>query len=167
MGIIIGVLYCILIFLENHFFYKNPLQFTAIKCLFYLVIIAGYFYTGWLSRKELGGYITFQECLKSILLAIAIVELLYVIFSAIYIKYIDPQFIEKMRVSTHDFMVSTNVPEETINDAMSKFNDAGKVTIWSMVQSFGFSIIIDAVFGVIIALILKKPRPEYQNIIHE
>lgn len=167
MGIITGLVYCVLIFIENQFFYKNPLQFGASKFIFYLVILAGYFYTGWLTRKELGGFITFQECLKAILLAIAITELIYLIFSTVYVKYIDPTFIDKMKVVTRDFMVRSNVPDDNINEAMAKFNDAGKITLWTVIQSYGFAIIIDAVFGVIIALILKKPRPEFENSIQE
>src|SRR5215212_4020364 len=89
-GIILGLLYCVLIFCQNQFFYSNPLQFASTKLFCYLIILAGIFYTGFLSKREMGGFITFQECLKSMLLAIAILELFYLAFSTIYIKYIDP-----------------------------------------------------------------------------
>ena len=159
MGVIIGLVYCILIYLENRVFYKSPIQFTSMKLVFYLVVIAGYFYTGWITRRDLGGYITFQECLKAILVAIAITELLYVIFNVIYIKYIDPHFIEKLKVSTHDFLVSINTPPDKVDDTLRNFDTAGKVTFWSSFQSYGFSLIIDSIFGVLISLILKKQRP--------
>ena len=163
MGIIIGLVYCILIFIENTYLYKNPPVFSVMKFLFYLVIMAGYFYTGWMERRELGGFITFQECLKAILVAIAVTELIYLIFSTIYIKYIDPAFLQKLKISTHDYLVKINVPEEDITNTLSKFNEAGKITVWSLIQTYGFSIIIDAVPGVIIALILKRPRLGSEN----
>ena len=112
----------------------------------------------------MGGYITFQECLKVILVAIAIVELLYLLFNVVYITYIDPQFLEKLKGVTQEFMVKSKVPDETINETLSKFDTAGKMTVWSVIQSYGFSIIIDAIFGVIIALILKKKRPVFESI---
>ena len=163
MGIIIGLVYCLLIFVENQFFYTNPLQFAGMKFLFYVFILVGYFYTGWLSKQQLGGYITFQECLKSVLLAITIAELIYLLFSIAYIKFIDPTFMDKLKAATQDYLISKNVPQENIDATISKFNDSGKLTIWAAIQSYGFAIIIDAIFGVIIALILKKPRIEFEN----
>ena len=51
----------------------------------------------------MGGFITFQECLKSMLLAIAILELIYLLFSTLYIKFIDPDFFEKMKTAWQAF----------------------------------------------------------------
>ena len=156
MGLITGFTYCLFIFLENKIFYKSPVQFTSMKLVFYLLIIGGYFYTGWIARKSMGGFITFQECLKAILLTIAIVELIYVIFNVIYINYIDPSFIAKLKVSTKDFLISINTPEEKVTEVLKNFEAAGKVTFWSAFQSYGFSLIIDSIFGVLIALLLRK-----------
>src|SRR3979411_2319383 len=114
MGIITGILYCILIYLENRFFYKSPVTFIASKFIFYILIVGCYFYTGWVTRRQLGGYINFQECLRAILVVIAIAELFYLIFNIVYIKYLDPGFIEKCKISTHDFLVSINTPEDKL-----------------------------------------------------
>ena len=43
MGIIIGLVYCVFIFVENQSFYSNPIQFGIAKMVGYLFIIAGYF----------------------------------------------------------------------------------------------------------------------------
>jgi hypothetical protein len=163
MGIIIGLVYCVFIFIENQFFYANPIQFSVVKVIGYLFIIAGYFYTGYLSKKELGGYISFQECLKSMLLAIAVVELIYLGFSILYIRFIDPTFIEKMKIAYLAFFEKYKMSEDQINQQMEKFNEAGKFTAWNLIQTYGFSIIIDAVFAVIFAAILKKPKPSFEN----
>jgi len=163
MGLIIGLVYCIFIFIQNQFFYANPIQFAVIKTLCYLIIIGAYFYTGYIAKKELGGYITFQECLKSMLVAIAITELIYVAFGIIYIKFIDPSFLDKMKVAYLAFFQNAKMSPDQITQQMDKFNEAGKITFWSIIQSYGFSIIIDAVFAVIIAAILKKPRPIFDN----
>lgn len=163
LGIIIGLLYCLLIFVENQFFYKNPLQFSLLKTFFYFIIIAGIFYTGYLSKKQMGGYITFQECLKAMLVAIAIAELFYLVFSTIYIKYIEPGFFIKMKTAWRQFFVSNNIPEDQINNTLKKFDEAQTITVWGLIQSYGFSIIIDAVFAVIFAAILKKQKTVYEN----
>ncbi|MEP6595104.1 MAG: DUF4199 domain-containing protein [Ginsengibacter sp.] len=163
MGIIIGLVYCVFIFIENQFFYAIPIQFGVAKAAGYLFIVAGYFYTGYLSKKELSGYISFQECLKSILLAIAVAELIYLLFSVLYITVIDPGFIDKMKIAYLAFFEKSKMPEDQISQQMEKFNEAGKITIWSLIQTYGFSIIIDAVFAVIFAAILKKPKPSFEN----
>ena len=163
LGVFIGLVYSVLIFIENKFFYSNPIQFGIVKLLGYSIVISGYFYTGYLSRKEAGGYITFQECLKAMLLAIAITELIYLMFSILYIKVIDPFFIEKMKAASLAFLQRAKMPEEQINEQMKGFNEAGKITIWNQIQAYGFSIIIDAVFALIFAAILKKPKPNFDN----
>jgi hypothetical protein len=163
LGIIIGLVYSALIFIQNQFLYKNPLQFSIIKLAFYFVILAGIFYTGFLSKKDFGGYITFQEVLKAMLLAIAIAELFYLIFSTLYIKFIEPDFFIKLKTSWQQFFAKNNLPQDQIDSSLERFNEAGKITAWGLIQSYGFSIIIDAVFAVIFAIILKKEKTVYEN----
>lgn len=158
LGVILGLLYCILIFCQNQFFYSNPLQFAATKIFCYLIIVGGIFYTGYLSKKEQGGYISFQECLKAMLVVIVILELFYLVFSTIYIKFIDVSFFEKSKAAWQIFFIKNNVPQEKINESLQKFDDAGHITFWGLVQSYGFAIIIDSVFAVIFAAILKKDK---------
>lgn len=158
MGIILGLLYSVLIFCQNQFFYSNPVQFAAIKIFCYLIIVGGIFYTGYLRKKELGGYISFQECLKAMLVAIVILEFFYLVFSTVYIKFIDVAFFQKSKAAWQTFFVKNNVPQEKIDESLKKFDEAGHITFWGLVQSYGFAIIIDSVFAVIFAAILKKDK---------
>ena len=163
LGIITGLIYCILIFCQNQFFYGNPIQFALMKFIFYLIILAFFVYTGILVKKESGGFITFKECLRAILVVIAIAELFYLVFSTIYVKWIDPSFIDKLKASWEAFFIEKNVPEDKINDTLRKFDEAGKITVWNLIKSYGFALIIDAFFAVIISAILKKNRPVFEN----
>lgn len=162
-GIITGLLYCVLIYVQNQFFFRIPLQFSMVKLFCYCIVLAGIFYTGFLSKKELGGYITFQEVLKAMLLAIAIAEIFYLVFSTVYVKMIEPDFFLKLKSSWFDFFKKNNIPDDQINNNLQKFDDAGKITAWGLIQSYGFSIIIDAVFAVIFAVLLKKQKTVYEN----
>src|SRR5690348_11122629 len=147
--------------MENQIFYANPIGFSASKLLFYLLVIGGLFYAGFLYRKELGGYISFKELLGGLLISILIIELIYLIFSTAYVKYIEPTFIDKLKRTWLAYFTSHNVPQDKINDAMKKFDDAGVITLGTLVRSYGFSIIIDAIFALIIAGILRKKKPEF------
>lgn len=162
-GIILGLLYCVFIFVQNQFFYSNPLQFAVLKGICYIVILGGIFYVGYDAKKNNGGFITFQDCLKVMLITIAILELIYLVFNLIYVKFIDPTFIDKMKVAYLAYFEKAKMPEEDINKQMERFNDAGKITAWAMIQSYGFALIIDAVFAVIFAAILKNNKPVFET----
>jgi hypothetical protein len=167
MGIILGLVYCIFIFCQNQFFYSNPMQFASTKLFCYLLILGGIFYTAYLSKKEMGGYITFQEALKAMLLAIAILELVYLVFSTVYIKFIDPDFFEKLKTSWEQFFIKNNVPRDKMDESLDKFKEARNITAWGLIKSYGFAIIIDAVFAVIFAAIIKKQRTVFEKHIEQ
>lgn len=162
-GIILGLLYCVFIFVQNQFFYSNPLQFAVVKGICYILILVGIFYTGYSAKKDNGGFITFQDCLKVMLITIAVLELIYLIFNLIYVKFIDPTFIDKMKAASLAFFEKAKMPEEDINKQMERFKEAGKITAWTIIQSYGFALIIDAVFAVIFAAILKNNKPVFEN----
>ena len=58
-------------------------------------------------------------------------------------------FIEKMKIAFRAFYEKMKMPEDQVNEQMQKFNDAGKGTVWTLIESYGFAIIIDAIFAVI------------------
>ncbi len=104
MGLFLGILYCLLIFAENRIFSSNIILFGATKSLGYLIILGGLLYTAIQLKKRAGGYITFQECLRGLLVTIAIMELFYVLFNFVYVKFLDPQFFAHLKVSTQAFL---------------------------------------------------------------
>lgn len=164
MGLIIGLVYCIFIFIQNQFFYANPMQFSAIKLLCYLLIIGGYAYSAYMVKKSYEGYITFQECLKVLLIVILITELLYAIFSTLYVSYIEPSFLEKLKTSWSEYFIKNKVPQDKIDETLKQFDEAKNITFWRVIQSYGFSIIIDIIFALIIAAIMKKKRPVFEEL---
>lgn len=163
MGVILGLMYCILIFCQNQFFYSNPIQFASTKLFCYLIILTGIFFAGYLSKKEMGGYISFPESLRAMLLAILILEIFYLIFSTLYVKYIDPGFFERLRTSWQAYFIKNNVPEDKIQESLDKFNEARNITMGGLIKSLGFSIIIDAVFAVIFSALIKKQPVVFES----
>lgn len=162
-GFMIGIIYCILIFCENEYFYDSPITFSVGKFIGYLIVLAMLVFCALSLKKSNGGYITFKELLKGLLVVILILELFYLIFNIIYIKYISPEFFTRMKMSWNAYFVKHNVPQENIQDAMKRFDEGGKVTFLNSIQSYGFSIVIDAIFAIIIAAIVKKKKPEFME----
>ncbi len=163
MGIIIGLGYCILIYCQNQFLYQSPIEFGFAKTIGFLLVVGGYAFTAYLSKQRLGGYITFREALRAILVTIVITEIIYLIFNTLYVKVLDPGFFDRVKTAWLAYFQSKKVPQQVIDQNMARFNDAGKITTGSLIQSLGFSIIIDAVFGVVIAALIKKNPPETLN----
>ena len=97
------------------------------------------------------------------LLTIAILELFYLVFSTLYIKFIDPNFFEKLKAAWEVYFVKNNVPEDKVKESLDKFNESRDIKVWGLIQSYGFAIIIDAVFAVIFAAILKKQKTVFEN----
>lgn len=159
-AVLLGAIYCLFIYIENTFAYKSPIQFTSTKTVFYILILVGFFIIGFRRRKELGGYISFKEALQAILISIVIVEVIYAIFNVIYIKYIDPTFIEKLKNSWSIFFHATKMDPHKIDDIMVNFDEQQKVrlTFKSIFGSVGIAIVLDSIAGLIMALGIKKEK---------
>jgi hypothetical protein len=160
-GVITGIIYMVLILIQNMFFSNNVLGFSTIKIITYLVIVGMFFYHATVARKMHGGYITMQEVFGAVFVVILIAELFYSIFNIVYVKFIDPQFLEKISNNTINMMEKYNMPQEKIDDLTRTFEEGkGKqLSIGSQIQSYLFSVIIDNIFGLIIAAIIKKTKP--------
>lgn len=159
-AVLLGAIYCLFIFIENTFAYKSPIQFTATKALFYIAILVGFLLIGFRRRKELGGYISFKEALQAILIAIVIVEVIYAIFNVIYIKYIDPTFILKLKNAWSVYFHSTQMNPKKIDEIMANFDEQQKVrvTLKGVLGSVGIAIVLDSIAGLLMALGIKKEK---------
>ena len=153
-----------MIFVQNQFFYKNPVIFSAAKFVSYLIILIGLFIIGSSRRKELGGYASFKDIMQAMLVAILVIELFYTLFGILYLKVIDPQFMEKSKNAWLIYVDTLKLPEDQIESMKDRMTapfdnpELGKMNFRNLISGFGFALIVDAVFAVIISLILKKEK---------
>jgi hypothetical protein len=141
-GLITGMLYAALLFLRYRFFASNPMQFGVSALISYVLILLMYLFTGIARKKELGGYGETREIFQSIFIVILITELVYVLFNFIYLKFIDPAFWENLKAESLSYYQSLNI-------------------------GYGFSVVIDSLFGLIFASILRKKRPASPDILDQ
>ena len=167
-GLIAGSLYIILLFCRYKFFAASPLSFGVFAIISYLIILMMFLFTGIARKKELGGYADFREIFTSIFIAILITELVYIGFNLIYFKFVDPSFWQKFKTNTLIFMQSRHLTDEQIEQQMKGFKDMDKQTTpFNLIKGYGYSVIIDCVFGLIFAIILRKPKPATEAISEE
>lgn len=165
-GIIIGLLYCILLFLrwQNA---ENLIRFGILAFVNYLLVLGIMFYEANYRRKqEEGNFISVKNLFQTLFISVLIFELVYGIFNFVYLKYIDPEVITRMKNAVVQLMENAgNVSEKDKSDAISRFDDMKKSTEFlPALRSYAISIAISGVFALIIAAIMKKNKPVFQEL---
>ena len=119
-----------------------------------------YLFTGIAQRTELGGYARLKEIFTSIFIAILITEFMYIIFNLIYFNIVDPSFWKNFQESTLTQLQKIQTPGEQIHQQMTSFQEMEKQTsAVNLIKGYGISVVIDCVFGLIFAIILRKHNP--------
>jgi hypothetical protein len=159
-GLITGVIYIILLFIRYKYFASDPVQFALSALITYVIVITMYVLTGIARKKELGGYGESREIFQSIFIVILITELFYVFFNLIYLKYIDPAFWENLKTTSISYYQHLKMNNEQMDQRMKSFKDIDQQTSpIGLLKGYGFSVIIDSLFGLTIAAILRKKKP--------
>ncbi len=160
LGVVTGLVYMVLLLIQNMFMANNLVAFSVMKTVSYCIILGMFAYTALNARKINGGYITIQEAFGAIFIVILIAELFYAIFSTIYVTYIDPQFIEKMSAASMEMFEKAGLPQEKIDEMTATMEEAKnkKMTAGAQIQSYLFSVVIDSIFGFVIAAIIKRGK---------
>jgi hypothetical protein len=161
-GIIAAVIYIVLLTIEN-MFVSNMLMFYGIKIIGYALFLLMLGILASQIKKSLGGYMDFKTAFGAIFIMILVADIFYYIYTYIYMLYIDPMFLEKMKEGTLAFMSSRNVPQASIDQTAAKFDSqmeqAKHFSLGKNLLSFFSSLVLDALFGLIVAAIVKKNKP--------
>ena len=159
-GLITGLLYFILLFCRFKFFSSNPSYFVSFAVVSYLIVITMYLFSAIARKKELGGYADLKEIFSSVFIVILITELVYIVFNLVYFKILDPSFWENFQASTRIKLQMAHIPAEQIQQEMKSFKEMeNQSTPGSLIRGYGISVVVDCVFGLIFAIILRKQNP--------
>ena len=168
-GLIIGLIYCISLFLRYNLMSTNVIMVGIITLLFYLLVIGMLFFCAAKRRKELGGYIELKDSFQTIFIAVLLAELIYMVFNVIYLTYIDPGYFEKVQIAMEAFFEKTITDDEKRDEMIENFNEQMEkqkksgMTFKGIAVSYLISVAITGVFGFIAALVMKKKRPVFES----
>jgi hypothetical protein len=142
----------------------NYIGFLVTVFLMFAITIILYGVAATRQRKALGGYISMKDAFQVVFIVILISLTISTIYGLIYNKYIDPEFLNRMKESMINFFEKIKAPQDKIDEAMKKLDEstAGSTKFSKILYSFAQSIIIQSIFGFIVALIVKKDRPATQ-----
>lgn len=143
----------------------NFIAFGVAGFLMFLVPVILYGVAAARQRKAMGGYITMKEAFQAIFIVILISTIISAIYGLIYVKYIDPECMVRMKESATALFEKMNAPQANIEEQMKGIDKQieGSTSPAKLLYATAKSIIINSIFGFICALIVKRER-KAQNI---
>jgi len=162
-GIIIGIVYCIMLFLRFNIGANNAAIFTGLILVGFLTVVILLFICGIQFRKKNGGYVEMKEAFKTMFIAVLVLELFYSVFTMVYLKYVDPQFFSKFRTSTEN-MLNIAKQSQEYNDRVLNTIDqwaaqAKSLTVFDFLKTYLYNVAVTGLFALIFAFIIKKKQP--------
>lgn len=162
-GLIVGIVSILFLTIENMVFAGKFIPYYGVKIVGFLVfmLMLGMFTK--MMRTSMGGHINFKNAFSIIFVMVLVSEILYFIYTFIYMKYIDPDFMDKIKNATITWMEKVNSPQDKIDETVKKFDDqiaeSKHFNFGKTLLAFFSMIVFDSLFGLIVAAIVKKEKP--------
>jgi Protein of unknown function (DUF4199) len=116
------------------------------------------------SKSIMNGFLTFKEAFSSYFITIAVGVIISQVVSFILFNFIDPEAAKQIQQitidSTVNMMEGFGAPAETIAEAVEKIENTNQFSIVSVLKSTAWSLVFQAVIGLIVAAIMKKSNPD-------
>ncbi|MEM7186825.1 MAG: DUF4199 domain-containing protein [Bacteroidota bacterium] len=115
------------------------------------------------AKSILGGFISFKQAFTSYFITIVIGLGISVLTSILIFNVVDPgaaEYLNEQIVEiTRSMMERFGAPESEIDKAIADLEGKNNYSMGNQLQSFFFQIIFYSVFGLLVALIMKRKDP--------
>ena len=163
-GLITAVIYIVL-FTVTNLLMSNIMVYNVVRAVVYILymVLIGVFVTQ--IKNADGGYIEFKDAFGAAFVILLTTGIIYFIYTFIYFQYIDPHYLEKMKIAVVSYMENHKVPDSAIDSTVKNFDEQiadsksfhpGKL----LLGFFGF-LVMDSLFAMVVCLIVKKQRPMF------
>lgn len=168
-GLMAGFIGMFLTTINNLYLLKSSYVAFIISSLVvssFLVPVIFYAITVKRQRSLLGGYISIKEAFRAVFIVVLISVLISTVYGVIYIKWIDPESVARMKEATYAFMERQHVPQESIDAKMNEFEEGFSKSMHPgrLLYSMATLIILQSIFGFLTAMVLKRDRPVAQTL---
>lgn len=164
-GVILGlvlIIFTVILYLGGVKWFIGPLAWVA-WCIPILVAVLG----GLKQKKALGGFMSFGEALKTVFLICVIGSLLSTLFNYLLLNFIDVPFQQALAQETavvqEKMMRKFGASDATIEKSVADTLNGNNYTIGRIMLGYAFGLIFWFIISLIIAAIIKKNKPEFQN----
>jgi hypothetical protein len=167
-GLLIGV---IIVVLNIVFYIMDPvLQYSNywVGILSFVILITLLVVLGLDVRKKIGGYWSFGEAFKGLIIMAVLVVLISTVYNFVLFKFVNPGLPTKVNSilldKTTDMLNKFGADQSKIDDATKKFQNGEfeaslQPTLKNELKGFGIGLLIYAVIDLIIAACIKKKAP--------
>lgn len=164
-GLVLGVIH-VVIFLVIYMTVPSLIAGFLYLLLIIFLNIGYSVYSGIQWRNELGGFMAYGDAFKYALVLLLFDALVGLVFGMVFLT-IDPSYPETMAQLQFDSSLywaqKFGAPEATLEDMRSKFDlekMAANFSYFGMLKGAGIGLIFDAIGAAIIALFVRKNKPE-------
>jgi hypothetical protein len=116
------------------------------------------------SKSIMEGFLTFKEAFSAYFITVAVGIIISQVVSFILFNFIDPDAAKEIQQitidSTVNMMEGFGAPAESIAEAVEKIENTDQFSVVSVLKSSAWSLVFQAVIGLIVALIMKKSNPD-------
>ena len=118
-------------------------------------------------KKEMGGYISFKDGFTAFFLTWLGASLIGTIFNIVLFSVVDPEFgreIQEMIIrSTIQMLENFNTPQEQVDQTLEQLKGQNQFSLPNQVRGFLTNLIVGAIIGLIVAAVMKKDRPMFDD----
>jgi hypothetical protein len=162
-GIIIAIINILLYTTLNKFLMNSEnmtLYYVAIGSTFVLTIVLLSFLARQ-QRSALGGFISFKQCFRTLFIAILIICVTSFLYQQIYLKFIDPSFLDRMKEATLAFTEKMGAGQEQLDDVADKMDKqiAESNSVSRQLLSVVWAVVFYSIIGFVISAIVRKNKP--------
>jgi|31_taG_2_1085359.scaffolds.fasta_scaffold00066_31 hypothetical protein len=116
------------------------------------------------SKSIMEGFLTFKEAFSAYFITVAVGIIISQVVSFILFNFIDPDAAKEIQQitidSTVNMMEGFGAPAESIAEAVEKIENTDQFSVVSVLKSSAWSLVFQAVIGLIVGLIMKKSNPD-------
>lgn len=157
-GILTGIIY-MLVLVARYKLGNTQAELGMTAAAGYAVVVLFFILAALARKKQLGGFASLRELFGTIFIVILITELCFTVFNIVYLRYIDPGYLDRFEQQTLAWMQQAKRPEQERKLFLEALQEQKQVGFGTLALGFAQSVVVDSIVGLIIAFILKKNKP--------
>ncbi|MFL0353617.1 DUF4199 domain-containing protein [Xanthomarina sp. GH4-25] len=115
-------------------------------------------------KQQQQGFLSFKQAFSAYFITIAVGSFISTIIGIVIFTFVDPDAAtylnEQILIMTKEAMEGFGAPQETIQNALMEAEKKNNFALIEQLKAFVWRLLFYCIFGLIVALIVKKNNPE-------
>ncbi|MDO7847992.1 DUF4199 domain-containing protein [Hymenobacter sp. M29] len=105
---------------------------------------------------------TFSQGLIITMVMMLIISVVTSLFNYVYVQFIDPDFVNRLKTGMTEFMERNNVPDDKIAESTARFDEMKLSLPKTLVNGITRGLGVGLVLGAIVSAFTKRSAPEFE-----